>query len=329
MHTLASFRRIFRVWGRTDTARSGCGDQFRVPGWRAVRRAWFGLLTVGCAVLPSFVHAAAANPRIQPVEPRLWSCDFTSAAVGKPMRFLVLLPEGTDLSSPRQPVIYFLHGRGRHERTLLENPLCRARLMAARCAVVLPKGREGWYVNSPVVPEDRYADYVDEVMALAERHFPVAREARRRAIGGWSMGAYGAAYTAARRPGDFVALASIIGLLDFPRPPIVEPGQNYTVPARFGTDEAFWRTCNPRLLMPALEGVALFVAYADRAPERQMNEGFLADAASRGWSVEVKRQSGGHTFPMVEQALPAAFDFLEARLGLPSRNAQDAGPGSE
>lgn len=273
--------------------------------------AWLlGVTAVGC-------HAenSVAPPQIAQVEPRLWSCDFKSAALsGVAMRFLVLLPPEVALQSAPQPVIYFLHGRGRHERTLLENPLTRAPVLASSCAVVLPRGRDGWYVNSPVIPADRYADYVDEVMALAERHFPVSREAKHRAIGGWSMGGYGAVYTACRRPEAFAAVASIIGILDFPRPAIAEAGQNYTVPARFGTDPKFWREVDPRLLLPRLRALPLFIAYADHAAERQMNEAFLADAKELKIPVEIMRLSGGHTFPMVEQSLPAALAFLEGKI---------------
>jgi S-formylglutathione hydrolase FrmB len=277
--------------------------------------AWLLLLFLA-TVAGRAESGAPAAPRIAEVEPRVWSCDFRSTSLGGvAMRFLVVLPPGKDLKSAPLPVIYFLHGRGRHERTLLENPLTRARVLMSPCAVVLPRGREGWYMNSPVTPADRYADYIDEVMTLAEKYFPVSRAPQERAIGGWSMGGYGAMYTACRRPDDFGAVASIIGILDFPRPPIDEPGQNYAVPARFGTDPAFWRTIDPRLLLPRLRAVPLFVAYADKAPERQMNEAFLADAKKLNMTVKTLRLSGGHTFPMVEQALPGAFSFMEAHIG--------------
>lgn len=274
----------------------------------------------GALPKPGAVASAAATPEISPtdpeislVEPRIWSCTFASRALGTTMRFLVILPEGATLASAPLPAIYFLHGRGRHERTLLENEETRRRVLASPCAVVLPRGRDGWYVNSPVVPADRYADYLDEAMALAERHFPLGRGARSRAIGGWSMGGYGAAYTAARR-GDFAALAPIIGILDYPRPDIAERGQNYAVQPRFGADPVTWATLNPRRMLPGLRGTPLFVAYADKAAERQMNEVFIADALAAGLTVETLRMSGGHTFPMVEQALPAAFSFMEQAL---------------
>lgn len=273
-----------------------------------------------CALL--FMALASANvfgddpaPHITQVEDRIWSCEFTSTTIDAPMRFLVVLPEGATLESEPLPTIYFLHGRGRNEHTLLENETTRARVMASPCAVVLPRGRDGWYVDSPVLPEERYASYVDEVMTLAEKHFPVTRDAKTRAIGGWSMGGYGATYTACRRSGEIAAVASIIGVIDFPRPAVPAPKQNYQVPPRFGTDPKVWENYNPRRLMSRLRGTAIFVAYADQATERQMNEAFIADARAAGFPVETLVTHGAHTFPMVEQALPSAFFFLERAVG--------------
>jgi S-formylglutathione hydrolase FrmB len=273
-----------------------------------------GPASLAAALLATPGAAAPDAPRVSVVEPRVWACDFESRALARPMRFLVVLPAGTAPGAARVPVVYFLHGRGRHEHTLLENEVTRRVVLAARFAIVLPRGQDGWYVNAPAAPADRFGDYLDEVLAAAEELFPVSREAAGRAIGGWSMGGYGATYTAGRRAGDFAAVASLIGVIDFPRAPVGEPKQNYAVPARFGTDPDAWRAFNPRLLLPRLRGTPYFVAYADQAFERQMNEVFIADARAVGVEVEVLRLSGGHTFPMVEQALPAALAFFDRRL---------------
>ena len=273
------------------------------------------------AVLPSGrpTPPPAGGPKVSLVEPRVWSCDFTSRALGLPMRFLVVLPEGMapGTGAAPLPVIYFLHGRGRHERTLLDFDCTRSAVMATRCAVVLPRGKDSWYVNAPAVPADRYADYLDEVIALAESLFPVSRQPAQRGIGGWSMGGYGSAYTACRRPGDFAALAPVIGILDFPRPDIPVPGQNYAVPPRFGTDPAVWENLNPRKLLPRLRGTQLFVAYANQASERQMNEAFISDTRALGLPLQVREMRGGHSFPMVEEGVPPALRFLESVIAPP------------
>ena len=82
----------------------------------------------------------------------------------------------------------------------------------------------------------RYATYLEEVMQLAEDElFENGGRSVRRGIAGWSMGGHGAPRFAQSHPRKFSALASIIGLLDFPRTPDLPEGQNYKVPeARFG-----------------------------------------------------------------------------------------------
>jgi S-formylglutathione hydrolase FrmB len=272
-----------------------------------------------------------SNVTISPVEPRVWRCDFKSDKIpdrpgkggGKTAlsgRFLVVLPEGVRPdAAARLPVVYFLHGLGRNERTLLDgakgSAACRERLLAARCAVVLPDARAGWYVNSLEKPGERFADYLDDVMRLAEARFPVSAEARRRGIGGWSMGGYGTMFTAVRRPGDFAAAAALIGILDYPRAPIEPKNQNYAVRPCFGTDPAVWRTLNPRMAVARLRETPLFVAFATGAPERQMNEAFIASAREAGCAVETLALPGGHQFKVVEAAFPAAMDFLEKHTG--------------
>jgi len=268
-------------------------------------------------LLSGVVIRAALAAKVEPAELRIWSCAFQSAALDREMRFMVVLPSATRETAP-VPVIYFLHGRGRDENTLLADEFCRHALLASRCAVVLPRGLDGWYVDSPVVAEDRFAQYVDEVIAVAEENFPLRHDRAGRAITGWSMGGYGAAYTFFRRPDDFAALATIIGLIDYPRAPIEPPGQNYPVQPRFGADPAVWRKLNPRWQLARAAPRPLLVAYAENAPERQMNEAFLAEARAHGWPARSLRIPGEHVFSVVREALPAVLGFLELELIPPS-----------
>lgn len=276
---------------------------------------WLLILLLGVAVSG---YASTWEVRVKPLEPRVWQADFRSAALGREMRFLVILPEGTGRDSlVPAPVIYFLHGRGRDETTLLGDDFSRRTLLASHCAIILPRGEDGWYVDSPVVAGDRYATYLDEVIAAAEATFPLRKDASGRAIGGWSMGGYGAAYTFVRRNGDFAALASIIGILDYPRDDIKPVDQNYPVQPRFGEKPEIWHRLNPRRLISTVAKRPLFVAYADLAPERQMNEAFIAQGRSLGMSVTELRIPGGHVFAVVREALPAALAFLELQLIAP------------
>lgn len=271
---------------------------------------WLG---VGAAWLVVAAAWAVPEAKVEPVESRIWSCEFHSAALDRGMRFLVVLPAASREGEP-VPAIYLLHGRGRNETTLLDDAFTRRALLAGGCAIVLPRGLDGWYVNSPVVPEDRYADYLDEVIALAEAKFPLRHDPAGRAIAGWSMGGYGAAHTFVRRPGDFAALATIIGIIDYPRPVSGPPEQNYPVQPRFGSDPAGWDALNPRLALARVALRPLLVAYADHAAECGMNERFIAGAKAQGFPVRELRLPGEHVFAVVREALPAVLGFLELQL---------------
>jgi S-formylglutathione hydrolase FrmB len=268
------------------------------------------------ALLPCALPAAPV-PRIEKLEPRIWRCDFQSEALGREMCFIVVMPvdsiERGSTGTPA-PAVYFLHGAGRDENAVIGDRYCRRLVMASRCAFVLPRGLNGWYVNSRTNPGDRFADYVDEVIELAGKNFPLRTDAAGRAIGGWSMGGYGAAYTFARRPNDFAALASIIGIIDYPRERIEPPDQNFNVYGLFGADRADWAMLNPRLLLASVPRKPVFVAYADKAAERQMNEAFIAEAKKLEFPVRALCIPGGHAFPVVREAMPAALGFLELQL---------------
>lgn len=244
-----------------------------------------------------------------------------SAALGRTLPVTVVAPE-KPAPAAAAPVLFFLHGRGRHHRSLVDSAAARAALLAAPFHVVLPQGEDGWYVDSPARPADRYATYLGEVIAWAEQNLPVSRAPGRTGIVGWSMGGYGAVRFAEAHPGRFGFVASIIGLLDYPREATLPEGQNYAVAvARFTADPAVWARFNPLHHVAALRGASLTLVLATRGFELTMNENFLAALAARKLSTRVHRLEGGHEFPLVERAVPLvladAADFFHKQPAAP------------
>jgi S-formylglutathione hydrolase FrmB len=228
----------------------------------------------------------------------------SSAALGRTLPVAIVAPEQPQPLAD-VPVLYLLHGRGRTHRSLIDSPAANAALRAATFYVVLPQGEDGWYVDSPATPASRYATLLGEVMAWAENKLPVSRAVARTGIAGWSMGGYGAVRFAEDRAGRFGFVASIIGLLDFPRAETLPEGQNYRVPERiFSADPAAWAGMNPLHQVEALAGASLTLVLATRGFERTMNENFLAALATQKISARVHRLEGGHEFALVERALP-------------------------
>jgi S-formylglutathione hydrolase FrmB len=290
------------------------GMALRAAAIRPGRRNLRGVILAAGVFLPLFSLRASlpAEPlRREVIAPRIEEVAFASAALGREMKFVVVHPAVERVAAAERPVLFLLHGRGRHRRSLIDLPETRECLLAAECWIVLPDGEDGWYINSPVESPARYGDYLEEVVRLATHTYRFSLDASQRAIAGWSMGGYGAFRFAEAHPHDFGTVAGIIGVLDFPRAETLPAGQNYRVPvARFGSDPTVWSELNPRDHVAALRGKAILLITARESFDRTMNENFSAALTAAGIVHEFRLQTGGHTLDVVQAALPAVLEFV-------------------
>lgn len=248
-----------------------------------------------------------AGPAMAEVD-RVHGWRFFSEVLRREMPVSVVAPERPGADSP---VLVFLHGRGRHHRSLLDVGQSREQLLAADMWVILPQGEDGWYINSPVQGEARYEDYLTEVIAQVKQRFELAQSPDRWGIGGWSMGGYGAVRYATRHAAEFGVLVSVIGVIDFPRAPTLPEGQNYTVPVgRFGQDLDQWRQYNPIHEVRKLDGKAVLLITAATAFDRTMNENFSAALDQTGIAHHKLMLEGGHTFPVVQESMQHVLEFV-------------------
>ena len=246
--------------------------------------------------------------------PRIEELKFFSELLGRQMKATVILPAKFQDGSADWPVLYLLHGRGRHHRSLVDPDDTRASLLEANFFIVLPDGEDGWYIDSPEITEDRHAAHLSQLVNLIDSLYPVSRDRRKTGIAGWSMGGYGAVRSAEAHPDRFGAVASIIGNLDFPRPETLPDGQNYTVPReRFGDDPEEWRRLNPIHHAQRLQNTGILIVAADRAFDLTMNERFAAKLSELGIAYEWRLLPGGHKFEVVATALPIVLGFMRDR----------------
>ena len=237
-------------------------------------------------------------------ESRVRFAEVHSAALGRALPLAIVSPAPRG-GAPARAVLFMLHGRGRNHRSLLDAPAARAALLAAPFHIVLPQGEDGWYVDLPARTDERYGAYLEEVVRWADANLRVSREPSQRGIAGWSMGGYGAVRFAETHREQFGFVASVIGLLDFPRAETLPEGQNYRVPVqRFSADPEVWVRFNPLHGVADLRGRAVTLVLATRGFERTMNENFLAALAKHGIEPKVHWLDGGHEFAVVERALP-------------------------
>lgn len=262
-----------------------------------------GIAVKADPALPEGVTAAPMGDRIE-------RYDFRSTALNKPMAFVVVYPNGYHAEGKPWPVLFFLHGLGRKETTLIDDPASRAELLAQPYVIVLPKGENGWYFDSPFDPTRHYAQYLDEVIALAARVANISSEPSQRAIGGWSAGGFGSIWACLRHPKEFSTLATIIAVCDFPASGVRFPINDKT----FGTNPARWPEFNPLPHTVELKGLNILLVIGDKASDAEMNERLSAALTSAGIAHEVKHFPGGHSFPTVQAGLGPVLDFVRGHM---------------
>jgi S-formylglutathione hydrolase FrmB len=165
---------------------------------------------------------------------------FHTNALGVDKHYEVYLPAGYDRSAKRFPVIYLLHGLGGNETNWVKYGRLAetADAMQLAALVVMPDGDDGWYANWASPPQDyetclkgqrafgvepdmhtycvkkaSYEEYiVKDLIAHVDATYRTVPERRARAIGGLSMGGFGALALGLRHRDRFAAIVSHSGV---------------------------------------------------------------------------------------------------------------------
>lgn len=148
----------------------------------------------------------------------LQTVTFHSPAVGRDMKFDIVLPSDYETSDRSYPVLYLLHG-------YMQNYTVWGRNLGAafharqidELIVVMPDGGNSWYINYAESPDHQPNQWEDHIMqdlvGYVDSHFRTEARREGRAIAGLSMGGYGAVMLALRHPDMFVSVASSSGAL--------------------------------------------------------------------------------------------------------------------
>lgn len=290
---------------------------------RCLNRLMRAGLVVGVGVWLSVSVSVvkAAELETEELFPRIEVVTFESASLKQRKRAVIVLPENWRSIEPAaRRTLVILHGRGRHERSLVDDKIIRQQLLDSGLFVILPDGDDGWYLNSPVRQQDSYETYLEEVLSQVANAYDLPEKKEQWAIAGWSMGGYGCVRFAERHPGRFAAVSSMIGLLDFPRNGL-PAGQSYKVPVeRFGDDEIEWKKFNTQNQAEELRGASLLIITADQAFDRTMNEHFHDRLTALELPHQYVELKGGHTFPVVRAAIPLVLAHTQRVLLRKTRN---------
>jgi S-formylglutathione hydrolase FrmB len=140
---------------------------------------------------------------------------FQSNILRRGVHYCVMLPPGYEKESGKKyPVLYFLHGLGENEQTLLRSggwgliEDLRQQHKIGDFLMVAPEGRGSFFINS-ADGHDRYSDFfLSEFLPYIETHFHVVRDRKARGVTGLSMGGYGALRLAFAHPELFASVSA-------------------------------------------------------------------------------------------------------------------------
>jgi S-formylglutathione hydrolase FrmB len=141
--------------------------------------------------------------------------NYFSRSLVKASSFNVVFPDDPAIPRPWS-VFYLLHGLSDDQTIWMRRTSIERYVEGLPLVVVMPDGGRGWYTNAV----EGYAhedDLIKDIVGLVDRTFPVKAERTGRAIGGLSMGGYGAVKLGLKHHETFASVNSHSGALGFVR----------------------------------------------------------------------------------------------------------------
>lgn len=263
-----------------------------------------------------------------------------SPALGDDLPYSLYLPPGYGSGDRRYPAVYLLHGKdGNHLQWLEKGHLRETldRLIAAHkispMIVVMPDAGNSWYVNSQAVggPGD-YAQAISvDLVNAVDKRFRTRAEPRFRAIGGLSMGGYGALRLGFQQPFRFGAIVALSPALWAGLTSESQLGSNAerTFDGAFGEppDPGRILARSPLAMIDALAAAPhpppVFLSVGDQDEYKLYIDTFelFRRMREKGLSVEMRMTGGEHDWTTWAAALPHALTFLDAQFKLGDRTA--------
>ena len=238
---------------------------------------------------------------------------FYCKALGRQVAYSIYLPKQGTMHPDSFPLLLLLHGDGRNHRTIAHDDSCRGEVVKRKVVVVFPTGERSWYLDSKVNPQCQYQSMLLELLTHIRQTYPVYQSARQTGIGGWSMGGFGAVHFAETYPHQVGAVATVIGLLDFPNPRLPKE-YNYPVSAVFGADATAWSLINCLNRAEKLAGKPLLQITGKQAFDYTMNQNFHRRLQKLKIPHRYLELDGKHDFQIVRRSLPLLLDFFQREL---------------
>jgi S-formylglutathione hydrolase FrmB len=247
-----------------------------------------------------------------------------------PVGYCALLPPSYDAQPTKKfPTLYYLHGLGADQSflvssggwTVIEGAQQQKRI--GEMVVITPDAHASFYINSKD-GRVRYEDFfIRDLIPQMEKKFRLLGNRSGRAIGGISMGGYGALRFAFKYPQMFgVVAAQMPALLQQLPHGAAKAGVAAFIGPAFGrpADEAYWKANTPFVYARTsdLRGLKVYFNCGDHddygfdAGARELDK-LLTD---RHVLHEAHIYPGGHDWQFVAAHIEEALTFVSKGLGL-------------
>jgi enterochelin esterase-like enzyme len=157
--------------------------------------------------------SAPVSQSAGPLKGTLLEPNFYTPALNTQEKDYVYLPPGYSNTDTRYPVLYMLHGLSGNKNEWLNYGIVNVADQAISSGqmppmiIVLPQGDKGYWVNHNNGP--RWGDYVyQDVVKQIDSNYRTLADPKHRAIGGMSMGGWGALYLGFTHPDVFGVLGA-------------------------------------------------------------------------------------------------------------------------
>jgi len=267
----------------------------------------------------------------QHIDSRLVVLTLQTPALAEPTRVQVLLPDAYDSSPERRyPVVYLLQGAYDDFTAWIREGNAEALTAGYPMIIVMPDaGKDGfysdWFNNGAFGPPQWETYHIQQLIPWIDKHYRTIAARRGRAVGGVSMGGFGAVSYAARHPDLFAAVVSFSGLVNSNT-----LADQSTIPDPvFGphaTQEVRWRGHNPWDLAGNLRGMDVTLYTRNGLPGKdwlgidpteiivhrqsvELHDKLLAENVPHHWD---DHGAGAHKWPTWQE------DLSQALLGLAS-----------
>ena len=250
-----------------------------------------------------------------------------STILKRSVRYCALLPPLFDAHPPRHyPIVYELHGLGDNEQMLVQSggwelvEQFREQKKIGEMIIVTPDAGRSFYVNSRDGKEPYEDFFIKEFVPAIEKRYRAGGSRAARAIGGFSMGGYGALRFAFKYPQMFAAVAVHSAALfeDLPGDVTALFGMNFRA---FGSplDRDYWKRNTPFALARASANLTQLQVYLDCG--LQDDYGFDAGTKVLHQILDQKKipnqfhlYPGGHNWQYVADHFEASLEFLSNAL---------------